>query len=177
MRLLILRHARSGHPPSIDDFDRPLCDMGRRTAPLVGSWLRDHGLNPALVLCSPSRRTRETLALTLRAMKPRPHIRYHRELYLAELSVLLQTIRGSPPVSPLMLVGHNPGLQELGINLLTRQKGTARARAAEFSRNFPPAGLAVLDFSRGDWQGLRSGSGNLTGFLHPKSLTAIPGEP
>jgi phosphohistidine phosphatase len=177
MRLLILRHAKSGHPPCVEDFDRPLCKKGRCGAFVIGSWLRARAIRPALVLCSPSQRARETLALTLRLVRPRPEIRYDAELYLAELPLLLQRIRSAPPVSPLMLVGHNPGLHELALSLLaTRQTGEARTNATELSRSFPPAGLAILDFGYRKWAGVRPGSGSMAAYVHPKSPTMIPGE-
>lgn len=175
MRLLIFRHAKSARPPSVDDFDRPLCERGKRAASLIGSWLRlkGAGVVPALVLCSPAARARETLALIETFMKPRPDIRYDPALYLAEAPLLLEQIRAAPRLSPLMLVGHNPGLQELGIALLARQRGGAKKRLAEFSRKFPTAGLAVLDFSCDEWHELQPASGSLVEFLRPKNLIGI----
>ena len=171
MRLVILRHAKSARPAGLDDFDRPLCERGRQDAPLIGSWLRMHAIEPALILCSPARRTRETLELVLPSVDSRPEIRHDPALYLAETSVLMQTIRAAPPVSPLMLVGHNPGLHDLGTALLARRQGAESAvRLEEFERKLPTAGLAILDFRRNDWKGLHAGTGVLVEFIRPKSL-------
>ena len=168
MRLLILRHAKSARPPATDDFDRPLCDQGKAAAPLIGRWISSHGNEPALVLCSSARRSRETLDLVLPPFRGPPEIRYQPALYLAESPVLLQIVQAAPPVSPLLLVGHNPGLQKFGLALLARrQSGTARKRAGELAQKFPTAGLAVIDFRIDRWRALKPGSGILIGFIRP----------
>jgi phosphohistidine phosphatase len=177
MRLLLFRHAKSARPPSVDDFDRPLCERGKYAAPLIGAWLREHGMRPELALCSPACRAKETLGLIVGFMNPRPEIQYDPALYLAETPVLLARIRAAAAVSPLMLVGHNPGLQDLGIALLARrQTGAAKKRMIELSRKFPTAGLAVLDFKCHDWKNLQSATGNLVDFVVPKSLMEIDGD-
>lgn len=170
MQLLIFRHAKSGHPASVDDFDRPLCDEGKAAAPLIGSWIRDHDLEPAAVLCSSARRTKETLALVLPSFRTSPKIEYERGLYLSGVPALLGKIRKAA-VSPLMIVGHNPGLHEMALALLARQqRGEAKIRAEELARKFPPAGLAVLEFKQRDWAGLKPATAQLAYFVRPKAL-------
>ena len=84
---------------------------------------------------------------------------------------LLQIVRAAAPKSPLMLVGHNPGLQEFGLAVLDKhQPGEAGKRASEFARKFPTAALAVIDFSIDVWEALKSGSGSLSEFIRPKAL-------
>lgn len=171
MQLLILRHAKSSHPASVDDFDRPLCDEGNAAAPLIGSWIREHALAPAAVLCSPALRTRETLSLILPFFCTPPTIEYDRSLYLSEVPVLLEKIRKAPALSPLMIVGHNPGLHEMALALSARQQhGEAKIRAEELARKFPPAGLAVLAFKQLDWAGLKPATAQLAYFVRPKAL-------
>lgn len=171
MHLLIFRHAKSGHPASVDDFDRPLCDEGNAAAPLIGSWIRDHDLEPAAVLCSSARRTKETLALVLPFFRTSPKIEYERGLYLSGVPALLGKIRKAPAASPLMIVGHNPGLHEMALALLARQqRGEAKIRAEELSRKFPPAGLVVLEFKQRDWAGLKPATAQLAYFVRPKAL-------
>lgn len=171
MQLLILRHAKSGHPASVDDFDRPLCDEGNAAAPVIGSWICEHGLEPAAVLCSPALRTRETLDLVLPFFHPAPRIEYDRGLYLSGTPALLTRIRKAPALSPLMVVGHNPGLHELALALLARlQRGEGKNRAEELARKFPPAGLAVLEFGYRSWAGLKPATAQLAYFVRPKSL-------
>lgn len=171
MHLLIFRHAKSGHPASLDDFDRPLCDEGNAAAPLIGSWIRQHDLEPAAVLCSSARRTKETLALVLPCFRIPPKVEYDRSLYLSEVPVLVGKIRKAPALSPLMIVGHNPGLHEMALALLARQQGAeAKIRAEDLARKFPPAGLAVLEFKHRDWAGLKPATAKLAYFVRPKSL-------
>jgi phosphohistidine phosphatase len=171
MRLLILRHAKSARPPGTDDFDRPLCDQGKAAAPLIGGWISLHGSEPALVLCSSAKRSKDTLALLLPHFDRQREIRYQPELYLAGLPALLQTVQAAPALSPLLVVGHNPGLQEFGLALLARpQPAAARKRADELARKFPTAGLAVIDFRIDAWQALKPASGMLVEFVRPKAL-------
>ena len=171
MQLMIFRHAKSGHPASVDDFDRPLCDEGNAVAPVIGSWIREHRLEPAEVLCSSALRTKETLARVIPFFHMSPKIEYDRGLYLSEVSALLTKIRKAPALSPLMIVGHNPGLHEMAVALLARQqRGEAKIRAEELARKFPPAGLAVLEFKNTDWAGLKPGTAQLAYFVRPKAL-------
>ena len=171
MRLLILRHAKSARPSGTDDFDRPLCDQGKAAAPLIGRWISSRGDEPALVLCSSATRSRDTLALVLPQFRREPEIRYQPGLYLAEMPALLQIVQAAPPLSPLLLVGHNPGLQEFGLALLTRcQSGRAGKRADDFARKFPAAALVVIDFPIDSWQSLKPGSGIFAEFVRPKAL-------
>ena len=171
MRLLILRHAKSARPHATDDFERPLCDEGEAAAPVIGAWISAHGYEPALVLCSSARRSKDTLALVLPKFTSEPKIHYQRALYLAASPTLLQSVRAAPSLSPLMLVGHNPGLQELGEMLLSRrQPGKAGKRADEFARKFPTAALLVIDFPIDAWLALQPGSGILAEFVRPKAL-------
>ena len=171
MRLLLLRHGKSARPAEVDDFDRPLCDRGRRDAPAIGTWMQAHGIQPELVLCSPARRARETLELML-PLIGNPETRFDQALYLAGPSTLMRKIRSAPMLSPLMLVGHNPGLHELGLALIGQpDTGDPNSRQEEFTRKLPTSGLAVLDFARTTWRNVRAGSGVLTEFIRPKILT------
>lgn len=170
MRLLILRHAKSGRPPDTDDFDRPLCDEGKAAAFSMGKWMSLHGNEPALVLCSSANRTRQTVALLLPNLHRQPEIRYQPELYLADLPALLRIVQAAPPLSPLMLVGHNPGLQKFALALLAGRQPGARKRADELARKFPTAGLAVIEFPGDTWQALKPGAGFLTEFVCPKAM-------
>lgn len=114
--LLILRHAKSDRDGApADDFARPLARRGRRDAPRMGRWLQERGLTPDLVLSSPAQRARETTeAVTALLGVPAAHIHYDDRLYLAAPDTLLAVIAGCPArAGTLLLVGHNPGLEEL----------------------------------------------------------------
>ncbi len=100
-----------------------------------------------------------------------PKVEYDRGLYLSEMPALLTRIRKAPALSPLMIVGHNPGLHEMALALLARQqRGEAKLRAEELARKFPPAGLAVLELKITGWAGLKPATAQLAYFVHPKLL-------
>ena len=172
MRLLLLRHAKSDWSGKADDHARPLSARGKRTAPRIGAYMRAKCYEPKLVLCSTAERTKETLELVLPALSGQPQVRYDRSLYLAELPVLLAEIRAlASEASPLMVVGHNPGLEQLAIALaLQAQSAAERGRLQKLAQKFPTAALAVLDFEIVDWNGLKPGLGRLIDYVRPKDL-------
>jgi phosphohistidine phosphatase len=129
------------------------------------------GYEPELVLCSTAERTKETLELVLPALAGQPQIRYDRSLYLAEWPELLAEIRTVSSATPLMVVGHNPGLEQLAIALALQAKSAAeRGRLQKLAQKFPTAALAVLDFEMADWGSLKPGSGRLIDYVRPKDL-------
>lgn len=118
--LLILRHAKSDwHAGYGQDIHRPLNKRGRRQATLVGEWLGKQQLMPQMVICSPARRTMETLELVMDVAGEQDiSVDYRQGLYLAGLSTLLEQIGQTPDsISRLMIVGHNPGMEDLLIHL------------------------------------------------------------
>lgn len=119
--LILLRHAKSVDPdPYPTDLERPLSPRGRRDAAAAGDWLRDQGLVPDLVICSPAVRTRETLqgltlerqALEGQALDAAPVVFEHR-VYLGPAHDTLDLLQGSPDATTLLLIGHNPTLSML----------------------------------------------------------------
>jgi phosphohistidine phosphatase len=173
MRLLLLRHAKSAHSPDIDDFDRALTEHGKRSARLIGRYIRKHAFCPALVLCSAALRAQQTMSCMISELQKTPEVKRERALYLAQADRLLQIIHAQPNVSPLMIVGHNPGLHELGATLLaSRQTDEARHYADKFLRKFTTAALAVLDFDVASWRQVTPGAGTLFCYVRPKELIA-----
>lgn len=171
MQLLLLRHAKSDWSGKSDDHERPLAPRGNKSAPQIGAYMRAKGYRPALVLCSTAKRTRETLALVLSALASEPETYFERALYLAEWPGLMAEIRDAPAATPLLVVGHNPGLEQLAIALaLQPQTAAERARAESLANKFPTAALAVLDFDIADWSDLRPGTGRLIDYVRPKDL-------
>jgi len=137
----------------------------------MGSCMRAKAYEPAMVLCSTARRARETLELVLPKLKTKPKILYQRALYLADWPHLLAAVRKTKPVSPVLLVGHNPGMEQLAIALALHPKNPAeRGRAERLAQKFPTGALAVLDFDAKTWREIKPGAGNLTDYIRPKDL-------
>ncbi len=172
VRLLLLRHAKSDWSGEAGDHERPLSGRGKKAVPRVAAHMRKQGYQPQAVLCSTAKRARETLELLLQRLAVPAAIHYQRELYLAEWPQLLAEIRSVPTDgSPLLLVGHNPGLEQLALALaLQRQSPAERARTEKLAAKFPTAALAVLDFDIADWSQAKPGSGKLVDFVRPKDL-------
>jgi phosphohistidine phosphatase len=172
LRLLLLRHAKSDWSGKSQDHDRPLAPRGKKAAPQIGAYMRTKGYQPALVLCSTAVRARQTLELIVPELEDEPETRFDRALYLAEWPGLMAEIQDVPAsATPLLLVGHNPGLEQLAIALaLQSQSGSERERAQRLAQKFPTAALAVLDFQIPDWGELRPGTGRLSDFVQPKDL-------
>jgi phosphohistidine phosphatase len=114
--LFILRHAKSDWDSgAIKDSDRPLNKRGRKDASKIGAWMREHYLYPGEVFCSTAVRARETLQAVVKELElPAEHLQYLDELYLADLQTLLKILSRIPSeLNSVMLVGHNPGLDDL----------------------------------------------------------------
>lgn len=169
LTLTILRHAKSSwDDPAEDDFDRPLNARGRKTAPEAGEMLRSLQIAPDLILCSPAKRTRETLDLALPAIGggKTPKITYDERLYLATAPALLDCLRDTGrDTASIVLIGHNPGLHSLALALAG--KGEPEL-LAEMSEKFPTAAIAVLSFDGREWRKVTAGSGRLQAFWTPK---------
>jgi phosphohistidine phosphatase len=113
-RLVILRHAKAANPQGLDDHERPLAPRGRADAVAAGAWLAAHDSVPDLVLCSTSRRTRETWDGVAAAMTDKPTVRYDERVYLASALDLLELVTEvDDEISTLAVVGHNPGTSQL----------------------------------------------------------------
>lgn len=138
----------------------------------MASYMRDKGWIPDIVLCSTAVRTRETLDLALPFFSPRPTIRHARGLYLAEWPALLNAIRELPQANTTaLLIGHNPGIEQLALALALNPKTAAeRVRSEKLAEKFPTAALAVLEFTGADWYAVKPGEGLLLDYVRPKDL-------
>jgi phosphohistidine phosphatase len=165
--LFLLRHAKSGwNDAGQNDHDRTLTARGRRAAELVSLYLAQRGAPPSLVLCSTARRTLETLE-PLRHRLGLP-FEADRALYLAEpAAILARLARVDDRESGVLVVGHNPGLHELGVLLAAGGDGAARARLREA---FPTAALAILELDIAHWDEIRPHCGALAELRVPKDL-------
>jgi phosphohistidine phosphatase len=130
-RLFLLRHAKSSWDDSeLLDHDRPLAPRGRRAMELLAEHLVRERVLPTLVLCSSAQRTRETLEWIAPALGEGISVRIEDELYAASELRLFERLRAvEVGVESLMLIGHNPGLEQLALSLAGRSVTPARSRA------------------------------------------------
>ena len=171
LRLYLFRHAKSSFESDQgEDFDRPLASRGRAAARAMATHLAATDVAPDMILCSAARRARETLALALPAFSRDCIIRIARGLYLADEAALLECVRALPDASQdCMLIGHNPGFQNLA--LLLAGDGS-HADLASLRAKFPTAAVSEIHFPLSRWRDVEPGAGRLQRFVLPGSLSA-----
>lgn len=156
-KLTLLRHAKSGQDsPSGSDFDRTLNERGRADAKRMGEEIRDLGLTFDLVLASPARRVIETIE-GARGLSPR----FDDQIYDASTEQLLAIVRSvDKRVESLLLIGHNPGFEQLA------------ARLTDDAIDDVPAGALIeIELPIDDWRDVDEGSGRQVRFIKPNALT------
>lgn len=143
--LLIMRHAKSSwKDPSLHDHDRPLNKRGAKAAPSMGRFLRERGLAPQLILCSTALRAKATAKAVREAAGITAPIELQDALYAAEPEAYIDTFqRVSDDVDCLLVVGHNPGLE----NLVESLTGEAV--------HLPTAAVAMIEAPVDDWAAFR----------------------
>lgn len=163
-RLVLLRHAKAVAKDAARDFDRVLAARGREEMAAVAAHLASLPCDFALV--SSSARTRETWKL---AGRPDVRTTFERAIYEADEPDLLAAARDADPnAETVIMVGHNPGFEELALSLVRADEdGPAADR---LHGGFPTAGVAVIEFDIGSWRELARGSGRLVSFETPASL-------
>lgn len=166
--LTLLRHAKSGWDDLVSrDFDRPLNPRGRRAARAVGQEMKAQGLAFDLVLASPAQRVIETLeevSAGYGAIGPE----FDQRLYLASAATLMEIVRATPdPVGRLLLVGHNPGLEELALCLSRRDEGGLRG---EVEVKYPTGTVAQIELPAERWGEVKEGVGRMVRFIRPRDL-------
>jgi phosphohistidine phosphatase len=167
--VLLFRHAKASRDAQFArDFDRPLIERGQIAAARMGAYMAAAGLRPGLIVCSPSVRTRQTLELALKTMGPAPECLFDESFYHASASSLLASLRALPGgLNTVMIVGHNPGLHALALDLAGSGDHSFIRRLA---RKFPTAALAEIEFASDGWQRLQVGEGRLIRFVTPRQL-------
>lgn len=166
-QLTILRHAKSDWGDAkLDDFDRPLNDRGWKAARRMGRELKERGIEFDLVIASPAARVRGTIDGLTEKLKPNVEIRFEPRMYLATEGTLLEVVRGlAESVHAPLLVGHNPGLHELVLDLA--RDGADRNHVAH---KFPTAALARIELPAKRWPDVAPGSGKIAALILPKDL-------
>ncbi|WP_265517053.1 SixA phosphatase family protein [Nitratireductor luteus] len=168
--LILMRHGKSSwDDPSLDDFDRPLAPRGRKAASRMGTEIAARGWLPDHVVVSAALRTRQTwrrVATELGGAAPRPQ--YDETLYMASADRMLAIVRAVPAdVSRVLLVGHNPGMEDLARGLAG--PGSDAEALAAMRAKFPTAALAGFELD-GGWAGVGFAAARLRHFLRPRTL-------
>jgi phosphohistidine phosphatase len=169
--LYLLRHAKSSWKDSgLEDFDRPLSKRGRAAAKAMGQYLARNRIAPAQVLCSPAKRTRETLERLQDGIGPAVPVRFEKVVYMADAPALLRRLRRlNDTLASAMLVGHNPGLEQLALALASEGENDPRRQLAA---KFPTGSLAVVETDVERWADLEPGCGRITAFVKAGDLGA-----
>ena len=159
--LLVLRHAKAGGEPGVNDIERPLTGGGRRDAGAAGQWLLARHITPDLVLCSSSRRTIQTweqLSAALGGAAPgKDAVSFERRLYDAGAQDLLDRVNEQPDdAATVLTVGHNPASGQLVAWLTGRLDIT-----------FPACALAVIRLGE-SWAATAPGGGELADLWSPR---------
>ena len=171
--LTLLRHAKSGwDDPHARDFDRALNAKGKRAAALIGGYLRNAGAAFDHVVASPAVRVVETLAGVEQGYGRTLAPSYDRRIYLASAVTLLDVVHEvSADATRILLVGHNPGLEDLALWLVPNSDDPPRVA---LEAKYPTATLANIVFD-GTWADLQPGNAKLTHFIRPRDLDATLG--
>ncbi|WP_313442039.1 histidine phosphatase family protein [Novosphingobium sp.] len=166
----IFRHAKSDwHDARLRDFDRPLNKRGRKGAALMGLHIRDHAVGWKRVLASPAVRVTQTIELAGEAAGEIPPVTWDRRIYLASSATLLDLLReqsGDP--QSIMLIGHNPGLEDLIFDLVPDDGNSPMRDMVE--EKFPTAAYAVLELDIESWDEISEASGRLVHLTRPRDL-------
>jgi phosphohistidine phosphatase len=158
--LFLLRHAKSSKDdPALEDFDRPLNKRGEQDSKAIGKYIRKKKLSPDLVISSPANRARQTTELVLKAAGLKIQPRFDERIYEASARLVLKVLSEiEANANAVMLVGHNPGFEEL-FEVLT----------GDGSR-LPTASLACIELAVDKWKQVRPEIGKLKWLISPKEL-------
>jgi phosphohistidine phosphatase len=166
--LYLLRHAKSSwDDPTIPDHDRPLSPRGRKAAQRLAQHFRRMALRPELVLCSSAVRARQTLAPISAAMQLDDQTQVESGLYAASARQLLARLRAvDQPVTSVLLIGHNPGLQDLALELA----GHDPEVISQLRDTFPTGAMAEVVFDGDAWSDLTRGLAHVASLTVPRDL-------
>jgi len=158
--LFLLRHAKSSwKDQTLADFERPLNDRGRKAAELIGNFIAKQNVTIDLVISSPAVRARQTIELVLKAAKRSPELRFDQRVYEASPTRLLEiTSQIEDDRKSVLLVGHNPGMEEL-LGLLVGVE-----------MHMPTASLAKVVLGSKKWDKILAETGVLESFVRAREL-------
>lgn len=163
--LVVLRHAKSDWPAGVPDHERPLGPRGRRDAPAAGAWIASHVGAVDRAIVSTAERTRQTWALAAAHLPVAGGVEFDDRVYEASAVALLGVLRELPDdVGRAILVGHNPGCEDLAVTLAGTRDDDAWAA---MTTKYPTSGVAVLRFFV-PWRDLAPGLARLDAFAVPR---------
>ncbi len=164
--LYLLRHAKSSWKnPELLDFERPLNRRGKKDAPAMGKFLKSKEVEIELLLCSPAKRACKTAKKVAKEIAyPKQKILYKKEIYEANVADLFGVVQETPnAIASLMIVGHNPSLNDFA-NLLLSENPI---------ENIPTAGIVAISLSINSWQEIEENTGKLLFFEYPKKIFPV----
>jgi phosphohistidine phosphatase len=166
--LYLLRHAKSSwKDPGLNDHNRPLNWRGRHAARIMATYLRRSEIRPDLVICSTATRAKQTLDSIVKAINP-PKIVFERKIYGGIHQELWDQLWNVPKgTKSVLLIGHNPALQILALELAETGKPLAFAE-----EKFPTGAMASFRF-RGAWKALEPQRAELFSFITPKAISGL----
>lgn len=171
MKILgLLRHAKSDWDSTAQrDFDRGLNARGKKGAVLIGRHIREHGIAWDRLIASPAERVK----LTLEGALPGMPVIWDQRLYLASFDTIVETIEahagsGDDEADAILISGHNPGLQDVLLELVAPGKENALFKEAVVK--FPTAAYAVLECDIAHWSELKRYCAELVHFMRPRDL-------
>ncbi len=169
-RLTLLRHAKSSWDDSVArDFDRPLNDKGKRAAAIIGKFIKRNNLVFDQILASPAVRVIETLEHVEPASGLSFEPKWDRKIYLASSVTLLDVLRGAnADADHVLMVGHNPGLEDLIFDLVPDDGSSETRGAVEIK--YPTAALAELSLNIKSWADIEDNCATLDRFTRPRDL-------
>jgi phosphohistidine phosphatase len=158
--LLLLRHAKSSWKDAgLQDFDRPLNERGKKAAEMIGRFIRNKQVAPDLLVCSPALRARETIEIVIKTGKLRSELRYDERIYEASPLRLLEVVSQIEEERKIVvLVGHNPGMEEL-LRLMTDRV-----------EHMTTGTLARINFTVARWEKVPDEKGILEWIVRPKEV-------
>ncbi len=167
--LFLLRHAKSSwDEPGLDDFERPLAPRGTKACEAMKAYIRKARIAPALILCSPARRARDTYILLADAFPRRCEVRFEYGLYEAGSQALLKRLRRvENKVPSVMMIGHNTGIEHLALALTS---GTDTKPLKRMREKYPTLALASIEIKKGTWSTAGPGCGRLSDYVIPRDL-------
>lgn len=167
--LHLLRHAKSSWDDPVErDFDRPLNGRGHRAARRIGEWLRQEALELQHIVASPALRIRQTIEGVESGLGSRLRPEFDKRIYMASAAGLFDLIRETPDsVESLLIIGHNPGLEDI---LLLATEGDTGPLRAEADQKYPTATFASIDLPIGSWADAGEGGARITRFIRPRDL-------